>query len=66
MTTELKKLAPSHGWKRAFRIWNAALAPKSEGFVDALLQQPETKDHCLKALRGSAAWQCFDHTRRPS
>ena len=36
----LHAAAGDHGWKRAFRIWNAALFPDSESFVDRLLQAP--------------------------
>ena len=56
-TTALLALVRKHGWKRAFRIWNAALAPKSEAFVDALLQQTTAKGDCLAALRESKAWK---------
>ena len=55
-TADLLPLVEGHGWKRAFRIWNAALEPKSEAFVDALLQH-DAKDHCLAALRESRAWK---------
>jgi hypothetical protein len=56
-TSELMKLVSDHGWKRAFRIWNAGLAPKSEQFVDALLQNDAVKAHCLAALQASHAWR---------
>ncbi|MBI5531326.1 MAG: hypothetical protein HY898_01325 [Deltaproteobacteria bacterium] len=51
-TTSLLQLAPDHGWKRAFRIWNAALGPKTESasFVERLLQAASTRERCLKAL----------------
>jgi hypothetical protein len=55
-TAALTALVHDHGWKRAFRIWNAALRPKSEAFVDALLQGEEVKASCLAALRASEAW----------
>lgn len=44
---------PTHGWKRAFRIWNAALKPDAEAFVDGALQA--TVDHCLSVLRRTHA-----------
>jgi hypothetical protein len=53
--TELRKHAEDHGWKRAFRIWNAVLAPRSESFVEKLLQNKTTKDACLDALDATPA-----------
>jgi hypothetical protein len=52
-TQELRNLVTDHGWKRAFRIWNAALQPKSESFVDKLLEAPETRSGCLASLRAT-------------
>jgi len=51
-TQSLLQMLPDHGWKRAFRIWNAALEPKTESssFVDKLLQSERTRDACLRAL----------------
>ncbi|HVE82483.1 MAG TPA: hypothetical protein VND93_06535, partial [Myxococcales bacterium] len=46
-----------HGWKRAFRIWCAALFPDSEAFVDRLLQDELTREPCLSALKTTAAWK---------
>ncbi|MBI3272966.1 MAG: hypothetical protein HYZ53_28515 [Planctomycetes bacterium] len=56
-TTDLVALVSDHGWKRAFRIWNAALYPDAggAGFVDALLQREPTRQPCLDALRGAVA-----------
>ncbi len=51
-TGALMKIVSDHGWKRAFRIWNAALQPKTESasFVDKLLQDQDTQGPCLSAL----------------
>lgn len=49
-TRALRTLVRDHGWKRAFRIWNAGLQPKSESFVDKLLESPDTKRACLDEL----------------
>lgn len=51
-TDSLLRMLPDHGWKRSFRLWNAALEPKTESssFVDKLLQSERTKDACLRAL----------------
>jgi hypothetical protein len=46
-----------HGWKRAFRIWNAAVKPDAEAFVDGLLQEPSTRGACLDALKETRAAQ---------
>ncbi len=54
-TKELIELVSDHGWKRAFRIWNAALEPKSESFVDKLLESNLTKSACLNALATTPA-----------
>jgi hypothetical protein len=51
----LTTIVTDHGWKRAFRLSSAALRP-AEAFVDSLLQQPETKEHCLSALVATKAW----------
>jgi hypothetical protein len=50
VTTELTRLVDTHGWKRAFRIWSAAVDP-AESFVDRLLQREDTKLDCLSGLR---------------
>lgn len=52
-TTKLIDLVKDHGWKRAFRIWNAALEPKAESFADKLLQSKDTKSACMKALQST-------------
>lgn len=52
-TAALVKLVSDHGWKRAFRIWNAALEPKAESFADRLLEAPGTRSACLDALRAT-------------
>ncbi len=65
-TSSLPTLVDKHGWKRAFRIWNAALEPKSEAFVDALLQHAPTKTACLDALRESKAWQTIARLHTPA
>jgi hypothetical protein len=56
-TAALTALVSDHGWKRAFRIWSAALVPSAEAAVDALLQRREAKDGCLAALRDAHGWQ---------
>jgi hypothetical protein len=56
-TAELRKLVQDHGWKRAFRIWNAALEPKAESFADKLLEAPATRAACLAALRATPVAQ---------
>ena len=55
VTTSLCALVPTHGYKRAFRLWNAALHPDAESFVPRLLQANEHKHACLKALRSTPA-----------
>jgi len=59
-TSSLVGLASKHGWKRAFRIWNAALAPTSEAFVDALLQHDDVRATCLATLQESEAWKAIN------
>ena len=54
-TMSLCALVPKHGYKRAFRIWNAALHPDAESFVPKLLQADEHKHACLRALRSTPA-----------
>jgi hypothetical protein len=54
-TGALVRLVTDHGWKRAARLWSAALRPH-EAFVDALLQENRVKDHCLQALRETRGW----------
>jgi hypothetical protein len=54
-TTLLCALVPKHGYKRAFRLWNAALHPDAESFAAKLLQADEHKHACLKALRSTPA-----------
>jgi hypothetical protein len=56
-TTALAELVQDHGWKRAFRIWNAALEPKTESFADKLLEAPGTKAACLAAIRATPVAQ---------
>jgi len=52
-TKRLLELVRDRGWKRAARIWSAALTPKTDGFVEASLQ--ETEGHCLAALQRTEA-----------
>lgn len=52
-TTRLHTIVATHGHKRAFRIWSAALFPDSESFVARLLEAHETKNACLQALRST-------------
>lgn len=47
---DLHCLVDQHGWKRAFHLWNAALAPDTESFVDRLLQDDRSRLACLNAL----------------
>lgn len=54
-TTSLCALVPKHGYKRAFRLWSAALHPDAESFVPKLLQADDHKHACLKALRSTPA-----------
>ncbi len=49
-TAQIHALIGKHGWKRAFRIWSAALHPDSESFVDRLMQDPALSPACLAAL----------------
>lgn len=51
-TRALLSLASEHGWKRALRVWNAALAPKTseESFAASILQNPRTKEACAAAI----------------
>ena len=51
-TTDLSRLVNDHGWKRAFRLWSAAIDP-AESFVDRLLQHDDTKLACLSGLRAT-------------
>ncbi len=59
VTSEVRALAPDHGWKRAFRIWNAALSPEVQdaSFVDRLCQDHETRSSCIGALRSTPVFQ---------
>jgi hypothetical protein len=52
-TVTLRSIVSDHGWKRAFRIWNAALQPKSESFIEKLLQDVETREACLESLKST-------------
>ncbi len=58
-TTSLMQIVADHGWKRAFRVWNAALRPKTEheSFADGLLQEQRTKEPCHQALAATEAWR---------
>jgi hypothetical protein len=56
-TSDLVRERGTHGWKRAFRILNAAICPKSEACVDGLLQDPDVGPGCLAALRTTKAWE---------
>lgn len=56
-TSDLFAIESRHGWKRAFRIWNAALWPRSDSFVDGLLQEPSVKAACLASLQVTEAWR---------
>lgn len=51
-TTALMRRVQGDGWKRAFRLWSAALDPR-ESFVDRLLQDDTTRLACLSALRAT-------------
>lgn len=44
---------PRHGWKRAFRIWHAAVKPETPSFVEGALD--ETAHHCIAALKRTKA-----------
>ncbi len=54
-TTLLCALVPTHGYKRAFRLWNAALHPDAGSFAARLLQADEHNHACLRALRSTPA-----------
>lgn len=51
--------ARAHGYKRAFRIWTAALAPDSESFAARLFQLHQTSSACLEAVRATPAWSAL-------
>jgi len=55
-TSNLMPLVQRHGWKRAFRVWCAAVFPDSEAFVDRLLQDESTREACLAALKATPVW----------
>jgi uncharacterized protein YegP (UPF0339 family) len=50
--TSLRELASDHDWKRALRIWNAALVPKTaeHSFIANLFHDARTKASCRKAV----------------
>lgn len=57
-TSGLLLIDGAHAWKRAFRIWAAALTPRTESFVDGLLSAHSgTKDFCLAALQDTPVQQ---------
>jgi hypothetical protein len=57
-TSGLLSLDDAHAWKRAFRIWAAALTPRTESFVDGLLSSSSgAKDECLAALQATPVQQ---------
>ncbi len=58
--SSLLELVPGHGWKRAFRIWGAALAPNVESLVDRLMQDSGTKEACLAALERTPVARMLD------
>jgi hypothetical protein len=58
-TTDLMSLVQRHGWKRAFRMWCAAVFPDSEAFVDRLLQDEATRAVCLTALQATPVWKAL-------
>ena len=66
--SDLVRLQTGHGWKRALRIWNAALFPKTEdaSFVDHLLQNVDTRDACLRKLRQSKVGDVLDALLAPA
>lgn len=51
-TRTLYELTRDHGWKRAFRLWNAALHPDTSesSFVDAVLQRGGLQHACFAAM----------------
>lgn len=59
-TTALMALVKDKGYKRALRIWSAALAPDSESFAARLLEMHETKHTCLGVLEASPAGGALD------
>jgi hypothetical protein len=59
-TRRLMTLVAGHGYKRAFRMWNAAAAPDAEGFVDRLLQLAKYKDACLAAIEATRVARVLD------
>jgi hypothetical protein len=64
-TTSLNELIPTHGYKRAFRIWNAIIKPGAESFVDALLQEADTRDAVLLALKQTDAARALERLLAP-
>ncbi len=58
-TTKLHALVQDKGYKRAFRIWTAALEPASESFAARLFQMHETKGPCLEAVRRTPAFEAL-------
>jgi hypothetical protein len=47
------------GYKRAFRLWTAAIEPGSESFAARLFQADETKAACLAAVRRTRAFEAL-------
>jgi predicted kinase len=64
-TTSLNKVVPTHGYKRALRLWNAALKPGAESFVEALLQEPDTRDAVLDALKKTDVARALERLLAP-
>lgn len=64
-TTGLMSLVQRHGWKRAFRMWCAAVFPDSEAFVDRLLQDEATRTVCLAALKATPVWTALQSALAP-
>jgi hypothetical protein len=64
-TSDLMSLVQRHGWKRAFRMWCAAVFPDSEAFVDRLLQDEATKAGCLAALKATPVWTALQGALAP-
>jgi hypothetical protein len=56
---KLHVLARDKGFKRAFRLWSAALAPDSESFVARLFEMHETSGACLDAVKATPAYNAL-------
>jgi hypothetical protein len=58
-TAKLHALVQDKGYKRAFRLWTAAIEPGSESFAVRLFQMDETRGACLAAVQRTRAGEAL-------